>query len=1041
MALFSLGHGQRTAVLHLSDSAIHQAQQQVAQITPIKAARIELIVILEKGQWPDVNDSMMKSLVLDKVSSVWKFSKDELVRNTTQHICAAKGYSKGEDFHITLELDDADLGCKLVYLQPTNHCTLADPSSYADSLAHPAAHVKFYFHASSGLVVGQMPDLKYCPVRVQGPLNIQIDLIKGFIDLIGKERHLWTACHGATLDHYNSAQVEGRTIPSTDIIMRVEGLSDSALPKYQVDLPLKQIFLDRPNSEHLPSCQTYTILIKSKRNHLQPAMEQPLPHLPHAEEQHQASSNRSVKCSRSNDDGPKDMKHQGSLVSHKDRADGLDPDLEVHEVRSGVVQDVKYNAVWVNIGAEVIGMLERTQISNERVTFKDIKKMFSVGDEIKVMVLTKDNDRQRFILSTKSLEVIPGAMLENPQMVYANAEEAAASFRAGVSDAEALKQIKVEMQAEAEARKQERMKANGVVDPNLKVHEVRSGVVQDVQFYGVWINVGAGFIGSLNITQISNERVTFKGIKKMFSVGDEVKVMVLKIDNDRQRIILSTKSLEVIPGAMLENPQLVYATAEEAAATFRTGVPDAEARKQIKAEAEARKQERINAKGVVDPNLKVHELISGVVRDVECFAVRVDIGAGVIGILQSSQISNKRVSVKDAMKMFSVGDEIKVMVLTIDNDRQRITLSTKSLEVIPGAMLENPQLVYAKAEEAAETFRAGVLEAEARKRMKTQMQARAAAHKRIKAEAEARKQERITANGVVDPNLKVHELRSGVVKSVQSFDVWVDIGAGVIGMLPLSQISHERVTPEDVKKIFSAGDDIKVHELRSGVVQSVHENRVLVDIGAGPSGLLPISQMSHKRINPKDIEKLFSVGDEIKVMVLTIDNDRQRITLSTRTLEVIPGAMSKNPQLVYATAEEAAVKYRARVLEAEAEARKQEREKAGGVLDPNLKVHELRSGFVQDVQGDVQKIFSVGDEIKVMVREIDKDRRKISLSTKSLELNPGDMVKAEEAAATFRAGVLEAEACKQERMDARGVVDPNLKVCSGCCATGCHVST
>eukprot|EP00798_Chlamydomonas_sp_ICE-L_P021063 gene21063-biopygen29798 len=422
------------------------------------------------------------------------------------------------------------------------------------------------------------------------------------------------------------------------------------------------------------------------------------------------------------------QKHQGYLVSHKDKADGLDPDL-------------------------------------------------------KVMVLAIDNDRQRISLGTKSLEGNPGAILENPQLVYANAEEKAATFRAGVlkaearkrikaelrAEAEARKRIKAELRAEAEARKQERMKASGVVDPNLKV-------------------------------------------------------MVLAIDNDRQRISLGTKSLEGNPGAMLENPQLVYEKAEEAAATFRAGV----------LEADPREQERMKASGVVDPNLKVHELRSGLVRSVQTYGVFVDIGAGPSGLLHISQISSDWTSEECLQTLFSVGDKIKVMVLAIDTDLQHISLGTKSLEFIPGAMLENPQLVYEKAEGTAATFRAGV------------------------PEADPREQERMKASGVVDPNLKVHELRSGVVQDIQGGSVWVHIGAGVIGMLQKTQISTKRVTLECLKKMFS-------------------------------------------------------VGDVIKVMIHKIDTDRQHIFLSTKSLEKKPGDMVKNPQLVYEKAEETAAAFRAKV--------------------------------------------------------------------------------------------------------------------------------
>jgi small subunit ribosomal protein S1 len=52
-----------------------------------------------------------------------------------------------------------------------------------------------------------------------------------------------------------------------------------------------------------------------------------------------------------------------------------------------------------------------------------------------------------------------------------------------------------------------------------------------------------------------------------------------------------------------------------------------------------------------------------------------------------------------------VNDEIKVMIIDLDAERGRISLSTKQLEPEPGDMVKNPDLVYDKAEEMAERYR------------------------------------------------------------------------------------------------------------------------------------------------------------------------------------------------------------------------------------------------------------------------------------------------------------------------------------------------
>ncbi|KAG2486232.1 hypothetical protein HYH03_015057 [Edaphochlamys debaryana] len=107
---------------------------------------------------------------------------------------------------------------------------------------------------------------------------------------------------------------------------------------------------------------------------------------------------------------------------------------------------------------------------------------------------------------------------------------------------------------------------------------------------------------------------------------------------------------------------------------------------------------------------KVGDVVAGVVQSVKPYGAFVDLG-GVTGLLHVSQISHDRVLVLD--KILQEGDKIKVMILSQDRDRGRVTLSTKKLEPTPGDMLRDPALVYEKAEEMAEQFRKRVEQAQA----------------------------------------------------------------------------------------------------------------------------------------------------------------------------------------------------------------------------------------------------------------------------------------------------------------------------------------
>jgi ribosomal protein S1 len=82
-----------------------------------------------------------------------------------------------------------------------------------------------------------------------------------------------------------------------------------------------------------------------------------------------------------------------------------------------------------------------------------------------------------------------------------------------------------------------------------------------------------------------------------------------------------------------------------------------------------------------------------------------------------------------------------------------------------------------------------------------------------------------------------------------------------------------------------------------------------VEVG-GMSGLLHISQISMDRI--VDLEKVLQPGQKVKCMIIDHDKQNGRIALSTKTLEPEPGDMIKDPDRVYAMAEETARVYHER---------------------------------------------------------------------------------------------------------------------------------
>lgn len=130
-------------------------------------------------------------------------------------------------------------------------------------------------------------------------------------------------------------------------------------------------------------------------------------------------------------------------------------------------------------------------------------------------------------------------------------------------------------------------------------------------------------------------------------------------------------------------------------------------------------------------------------------------------------------------------------------------------------------------------------------------------------------------------------------------------------------LSNRKASAESESESYNVGDVVV------GTVQAVKPYGAFISIG-GLSGLLHISQISHERITA--VENVLSAGDQLKVMILSHDRERGRLSLSTKKLEPTPGDMLRNPELVFEKADEMAATFRERVAQAEAAAKAEEAE-------------------------------------------------------------------------------------------------------------------
>ncbi len=176
------------------------------------------------------------------------------------------------------------------------------------------------------------------------------------------------------------------------------------------------------------------------------------------------------------------------------------------------------------------------------------------------------------------------------------------------------------------------------------------------------------------------------------------------------------------------------------------------------------------------------------------------------------------------------------------------------------------------------------------------------------------------------PTVSLDELQpgmelTGVVRNIQPFGAFVDIGAETDGLVHVSELSDDFV--EKVEDVVKVGDVVTVRvkevdaergrislTMRSsraaeeskrkrlplnaieegqeytGVVTSIVNFGAFVDIGAVTDGLVHISQLSETRVNR--VEDVVEVGQEVKVRVLSVDRARKRISLTMRSEVEVP---------------------------------------------------------------------------------------------------------------------------------------------------------
>ncbi|MBK7388420.1 MAG: 30S ribosomal protein S1 [Bacteroidia bacterium] len=252
--------------------------------------------------------------------------------------------------------------------------------------------------------------------------------------------------------------------------------------------------------------------------------------------------------------------------------------------------------------------------------------------------------------------------------------------------------------------------------------------------------------------------------------------------------------------------------------------------------------------------------------------------------------------------------------------------------------------------------------------------------------------------------LEKGQVLEGTVKNITSYGVFMDLG-GVDGLLHITDISWGRINhPEEVLKLDekinvvildfddekkrialglkqltsqpwdSLDTELKVGDKVKGKVVVIADYGAFVEVIPGVEGLIHVSEMSwsqHLR-SPQDFLK---VGDEIEAMILTLDRDERKMSLGLKQLMPDPWGQitSKYP---------VGSKHKAKVRNFTNFGVFVELEEG---IDGLIHISDLSWSKKIKHPSEFTKI---GDEIEVMVLEVDAENRRLSLGHKQIEDNP-----------------------------------------------------
>jgi len=441
----------------------------------------------------------------------------------------------------------------------------------------------------------------------------------------------------------------------------------------------------------------------------------------------------------------------------------------------------------------------RVSVSKEKAHFhlvwKDIKDAYDTGSEIKGTIVR----RIKGGLKVKIMGVeafLPGSQVALRQVP--NLEQFLGNdynFRVIKLNKRRRNIVVSRRQVLEEARAEQKE----TLIKDLEDDQVRIGIVKNITDFGAFVDLG-GIDGLLHITDMSWGRVRHPS--HLFSIGDEIEVKILKFDRERERISLGYKQLQPFPwdGVMERYP--------------------------------------------------IDAIAVGKVASITDYGAFVELEPGVEGLVHISEMSWTK-HIRHPSRVLTVGDDIEVMVLSVDEDEKKISLGLKQT-------LDNPW-------------------------------------------------------DSIEERYPVGTEIEGKIRNLTSFGAFVEIEEGIDGLVHISDMSWTRrinhpsdlLKKGDVLKVVVLNIDVENNRISLGLKQTQEnpwnsmEDRypvgkdakgevvqlldrgVVVRLDEYIEGFVPQSQLGWEDL--EDPAEVIRVGDELPLRVIELEPSSRRIVLSVRS--------------------------------------------------------------------------------------------------------------------------------------------------------------